>query len=831
MSNRRSTIALFVAASCWLSCPTFTSARAEGPASITVELDRPGVTISPTLYGIFFEEINRAGEGGLYGEMVQNRSFEDTENDRPLADGEQPLAWTLVKTPGAEGSMAIDSSRPLSANNRHALHLEVVKTAGGGVGVANAGFENVSRKPPKRAPATTEKNKAVEGIAVVAGRQYDLSLYARADKEFHGPLSAVIIGPRGKVLAAGEVGPLTGEWKQYQVVLTAGATEPAGRLEIVAMAPGTVWLDMVSLFPRQTWHERGNGLRSDLGEMLDQMKPAFVRFPGGCYVEGNKLVNALRWKKSIGTVAERPGHWNLWGYRSSDGLGYLEYLEMCEDLRAEPLLVINCGMAHEDHVPLEQMQEWVQDALDAIEYANGPVESHWGALRAKHGHPAPFHLKYMEIGNENGGPLYAERYPLFYKAIKARYPRMTLVADGRLPDQPMDVVDEHYYNSPEFFLRNAGKYDKYDRQGPKIYVGEYAVTQNCGQGNLRAAIGEAAFMIGMERNADVVVMSSYAPLFVNAAWRQWSPDAIVFDSARAFGTPSYHVQQMFGAHRGDVVLPVAVESPTAADESSKTGMIGVGTWSTQAEFKDIQVTQGGKTLFRSDFSKGLAPWHTLGGQWEVKDGALRQTGKATGARALAGDRRWSDYTLSLKARKLGGAEGFLIMFRVQNPHQKSWWNIGGWGNHHHALELPGDGIGEPVPGHIEVGRWYDVRVELQGGRIRCYLDGKLIHDEPPQQLKTLHAGASRVTRSGELILKVVNAASTPQETLISLRGATAIAPEAKAIVLTSADAMDENTLEEPRKVVPVTHAVDHVGKSLRYTFPAQSVTILRLKAH
>ena len=442
------------------------------------------------------------------------------------------------------------------------------------------------------------------------------------------------------------------------------------------------------------------------------MKPAFVRFPGGCYVEGDKLANAFRWKDTIGDVAQRPGHWNLWGYRSTDGLGYHEYLQMCEDLGAEPLYVINCGMAHKDHVAMDQMGPWVQDALDAIEYANGPATSTWGSLRAKAGHPAPFNLKYLEIGNENGGPLYQERYRLFYDAIKARYPDIQLVADVRTTQRPTEILDEHYYNSPEFFIDNAGKYDKYDRKGPKIYVGEYAVTQNCGQGNLRAAIGEAAFMTGMERNCDVVVMASYAPLFVNVGWRQWNPDAINFDGARAYGTPSYHVQKMFSHNRGDVVLPIDLESP-AVELGAKGGAIGVGTWATQAEFKDIKVTRGDKTLFESDFAKGLEGWRTIGGQWKAESGVLRQTGRQTDVRAIAGERSWDNYTYTLKARKLGGAEGFLIMFRVQDPRAKAWWNLGGWGNTKHAIEMGGI-IGNEVPGRIETGRWYDIRIELHG---------------------------------------------------------------------------------------------------------------------
>jgi alpha-L-arabinofuranosidase len=767
------------------------------PATLTVHADQPGVKVSPVLYGIFFEEINRAGEGGLYGEMVQNRSFEDAD---------KPAAWSLVRSEGAEGAMALDAAQPLNEKNPHSLRLEITKAGRGRVGVANEGFK---------------------GIAVKQGAQYVLSLYARGAGDFKGPLAISVETVAGGVLASGKIEGIGPEWKKFECALAAEETCPAARLVVAASAPGTVWLDMVSLFPKKTWKDRPNGLRPDLAEMLAAMKPAFVRFPGGCYVEGNKVANAFRWKDSIGDVARRPGHWNLWGYRSSDGLGYHEYLQLCEDLGAEPMFVINCGMAHEDHVPMDQMGPWVQDALDAIEYANGPAESTWGSLRAKAGHPAPFKLKYLEIGNENGGQLYQERYTLFYDAVKARYPDIVLVANVRTNQRPTEVLDEHYYSNPEFFIGRAEQYDKYDRKGPKIYVGEYAVTQNSGKGNLRAALGEAAFMTGMERNSDVVVMSSYAPLFVNVGWRQWNPDAICFDTARAFGTPSYHVQAMFSEHRGDVVLPAVVDAPLA-ESGPRGGAIGVGTWATQAEFKDLKVTRGDQVLFESKTADGLKGWRTSRGRWEAKDGVLRQTANETDVRAIIGDKKWDEYTYTLKARKLGGAEGFLIMFRVQDEHAKAWWNLGGWGNRGHAVEL--GGIASPeVPGQIETGRWYDIRIELKGPAIRCYLDGKLIHDIQAPRLSALVAVAGRKSDSGEVILKVVNVSGKDQPTRVDLRGAGKKVKSATATVLASANPDDENTLEEPAKVAPVTRPAEVSAADFRYTFPAHSVTILRLK--
>lgn len=775
-------------------------------AKLTVQVDRPGIRISPQLYGIFFEEINRAGDGGLYAEMVQNRSFEDAA---------QPVAWSLVKAIGSDGAMALDTAQPLNEKNPHALRIDVAKANGERVGVANEGFN---------------------GMAIRRGETYILSFYARSTVGFNSPLKVSLESNDGnRVYAQGQVKLLAQAWTPYRIVLNATGNDAKARLVIAATNPGTFWLDMVSLFPRATWKGRANGLRPDLANMLEGIKPAFVRFPGGCFVEGNRLVNACRWKDTIGDLTERPGHWNLWGYRSTDGLGFHEYLQMCEDLGAEPLFVINVGMAHEDHVANDQLQPWVQDALDAVEYANGPATSKWGALRVRNGHPAPFNLRYMEIGNENGGPVYQDHYKMFYDALKARYPQMNLVANTPTTERPTEILDEHYYSSPEFFIRNASKYDSYNRQGPKIYVGEYAVTQGSGQGNLRAAVGEAAFMTGMERNSDVVVMSSYAPLFVNTGWRQWNPNAINFDNARAFGTPSYYVQRMFSANRGDVVLPTQVDAPVIAP-SHNSGAVGVGTWATQAEFKDIKVTQGDKVLFQSDFSKNqngqeltANGWRTSQGDWKVQDGTLRQASGATDVRAIIGERNWMDYTLSLKARKISGAEGFLIMFDVRDDKAKSWWNIGGWGNSRHAIEMPDGDVGSSVPGSIETGRWYDIRVEAQGSHIKCYLDGKLIHDVTPGAMQALHTVAS-CGKNGEVILKVVNVAATPQDTEINLRGMRRVGRTATATVLTSLNASDENSLAEPTKVVPVTRTIQLKGPSFRHTFPGNSVTILRLNA-
>ena len=785
-------------------CALATSAAA-GPASLTVDVDKPGPKVSPMLYGIFFEEINCAGDGGLYAELVRNRSFEDSD---------KPDHWSLLASAARKGEMAIDTSKPMSEKNRRSLRLAIEKDGDGKVGVANGGWW---------------------GIALAKGAAYDLTFWARVGDGFRGPLEVTLESADGKTThAERKVEGLTADWRCFAAPLISSGADPAARLAIRTGVAGTVWLDMVSLFPRQTFKNRPNGMRPDLAGMLANLRPAFVRFPGGCWVEGDRLAFAQRWKQTIGDLGDRRTQYNIWQYMSTNGLGYHEYLQLCEDLGAEPLFVINCGMSHRENVPKEQMAEWVEDALDAIEYANGPLDSTWGSLRAKAGHAPPFGLKYLEIGNENGGPAYNERYRLFYDAIKAKYPEMRLIADVRPGDHPVEIVDEHYYSSPEFFASNAFKYDTYKRDGPKIYVGEYAVTAGGGKGNLRAALGEAAFMTGMERNADVVVMASYAPLFANVNYKKWNPDLINFDSSRVFGTPSYWVQKLFSENRGEAVLPCRVTAAATGPAPLPHGAVGVGTWNTQAEYKDLKVTQGDKVLLESSFASDAAGWKPAGGEWKVQDGAYRQMRLEPDDRSVAGDPAWTDYTLSLKGRKLSGAEGFLIMVHVADHDNFAWWNLGGWGNSKHAIEVATGGskshMGADVTGKIETGRWYDIRIELKGRAVKCFLDGKLVHDATyPPPPSPLYAVAGRAG-PGEVILKVVNVSGEPQETAIELAGAKKVGPAGAAIVLASASPQDENTLEQPMKVAPVTEKLQGAAAQFKRTFPPWSVTVLRLKA-
>ena len=788
---------LFLTVAAAAGCLAVQSAAAQ--ATITVAGGQPGHPVSPLLWGIFFEDINLSADGGLYPELVRNRSFEDAD---------KPEYWTFAGGADGRGTATIDGSRPLNPLNPHCLRID---SAGG----------------------FTLENQGYWGMNIIQGAHYQFNVAARESGGFRGPLTVKLLSSAGQELAVGEISELTRNWRYYPLELTAAGGDPKAKLQITSAASGSVFLDMVSLLPEKTW--KNHGLRVDLGESLAALQPAFMRFPGGNWIEGDDLAHMYHWKTTIGDIDSRTPLWNTWGYNTTQGLGVYEYLCLCEDLGAEPLFGISCGMSLHDSVPLGQMGQWVQDALDAIEYANGPTNSVWGGLRAKAGHPAPFHLKYLEIGNENGGPDYAERWALLVNAIRARYPEMQLIMTTDLRGRPYpsdpqpDIIDEHYYESPESFMNRADQYDHYNRQGPKIFVGEYAVTQNAGKGNLRAAVGEAAFMTGLERNSDIVALASYAPLFVNLNHRAWNPDLINFDSSAWYGIPSYYAQQMFARNRGDQTVPVTVDC-AAVQEPPPAGQIGVGTWNTEAEFKDIKVTApDGRVLLTSDFSQNSDGWKLLGdgAQWSVRDGALRQTAERESIRALAGDRSWTDYTLELKARKLAGREGFLILFHIGGDEDRIWWNLGGWENTQDALEM--DQTQDPKPSNIEIGRWYDLKLTVTGSRVQCWLDGKLVHDlvKSRQTTHCLYASATHDRKSGDLILKVVNAAKAPVTTAIKLQDVGNLSGSGQLTVLTSGSPQDENSLAEPLKVSPKTSAFQFQGDTLQQEFPGNSVNVLR----
>jgi alpha-L-arabinofuranosidase len=797
-----------------------TSAAASA-ATITVDATAPGKRVAPTMHGIFFEDINYGADGGLYAELVQNRSFEHRE---------RMFGWT-VDNRGGTGQAVIVDELPLHTNNTHYVRLTIPE-AGRGMAMVNRGFD---------------------GIAVKAGSEYVFAVHARARGDYPGEVVARLEDGSGRNIGEYRFSGIGSSWHRYEGTITSHGTTGDARLMILATAEGVLDLDMVSLFPVETFKGRRNGLRADLAQLLADMKPGFMRFPGGCIVEGTDFRNMYRWKDTVGEIWERKQNWNLWSnpqspqYHQTYGLGFFEYFQFCEDIGAEPVPVVNCGMCCQArggrHVPVNELQPFIQDALDLIEFANGPTNTPWGAKRAAMGHPEPFHLKLLGVGNEQWQQEYFDRYDVFYRAIKSKHPEIQIITTSgpQASDDlfhfawnkfrsgtPADIVDEHYYRAPRWFLENVDRYDTYDRKGPKVFAGEYAAHDVNRRNNLRSALAEAAFITGLWRNADVVTMAAYAPLLAKVGHVQWAPDLIWFNNANAYGSPSYHVQAMVGQHLPSVALPVRVESPMVQTPNF-AGRIGVGTWRTRAEFKDIKVTKKNATLYASDPGKGLSGWETHGGDWSVTNGVLRQTADGENIRAFIGDASWSDYTLTLKARKISGSEGFLISFASRNPEEVTWWNLGGWENRQHGLEVPG-GSDLRVAGQIETGRWYDIRIELNGGEVKCYLDDRLVQEAKRKAVAALNVAAGRHTGSGEYILAVANTGGNDLPVKVELKGLKSGPATIKACVLSSANEADENDFNNPLRVAPKESTATVSSSTFEHRFPRFSFTILRVTA-
>ena len=687
-------------------------------ARLTVHVDRPGVAISPEMSGLMTEEINHSYDGGLYGELIQNRDLKDDSN--------KPNHWSLSPFGGGAGTLTLDNAQPIPGTALTSCLRMDVSAAGPGKGM-------------------TAANDGYWGVPIRPNTLYRVSLYAKASAGFAGPLIVNLEGSDGSNYALTQIAPIGPEWKQYTTLLKTAPTAPtttAAHFSVSVVSPGTVYFTHASLFG-PTYKNRPNGLRPDLMEKMGAMHPRFLRMPGGNYLEGNTVAERFDWKKTLGPVEQRPGHQGPWGYRSSDGMGLLEFLEWCEDLKVQPLLAVFAGYAlgGEYVEPGPKLTPFVQDALDEIEYVTGDAKTTtWGARRAADGHPAPFPLTYVEVGNEDWfdkSGSYDGRFTQFYDAIRARYPKLQLIATADVKGRVPDLKDDHYYRSAAEMESDSGHYDAAPRTGPKVFVGEWASTEGNPTPTLQAALGDAAWLTGLERNADVVRLECYAPLLVNVnpGASQWGTNLIGYDALNSFGSPSYYVQAMFGANQGDVTLPVTYTPSGAPDAAAPlpSGRVGVGTWLTQAEFRNAEVTQDGKTLPLPD----IAQWTAGGGQWKADGGVLRQTSADVNCRDQAGDPAWTDYTYHVQARKTGGAEGFLILFHSQNAGNYVWWNVGGWGNTRTGLERIANGrntqLGASSPVTVETGRWYDVRIEVKGRAIRCFLDGKLIRRRPTRR--------------------------------------------------------------------------------------------------
>jgi alpha-N-arabinofuranosidase len=534
------------------------SAQTNDPVTVLkISADQVAAKVSPMLYGLMTEEINYSYDGGLYAELVRNRTFKWNPTNAAY--------WQLVQDGGGVGTMSLDTNQPLNSALTTSLKLEASKAARKErVGIANDGFWGIPVKPKTK---------------------YRASFYAKADQGFSGPLTVEIVSSNAAtVFASAQVRRITGEWKKYEVTLTTGKVAPSkeNRLVITTTKPGTIWLSQVSLFP-PTFNDRPNGNRPDIMQILADMHPAFLRFPGGNYLEGNTIATRFDWKKTIGDISERPGHLNdAWHYWSTDGMGLLEYLEWCEDLHMQPLLAVYAGysLRQQRVTPGPDLEPYVKEALEEIEYVTGDTTTTWGARRAKDGHPAPFKLEYVEVGNEDQfdrqAGSYDGRFTQFYDAIKVKHPNLQIIATTKVTSRTPDVIDDHFYRSSMQMQSDTHHYDNTDRKGPKIFVGEWATREGSPTPNMNAALGDAAWMTGMERNSDLVIMSCYAPLFVNVnpGGMQWRTDLIGYDTLTSYGSPAYHAQKIFSLNHGDVVLPVVSENLPTREWQAPAGRGG-----------------------------------------------------------------------------------------------------------------------------------------------------------------------------------------------------------------------------------------------------------------
>jgi alpha-L-arabinofuranosidase len=831
----------------------------QATGSITIDASTRGHAVPPRLYGIFYEEISHAGDGGLYAELIQNRGFEDANlpptctldngfiipprtphfdsgqaNNWRLrwnVDNPHP-AWSLDATGGAEASIDLVLNEPLNDATPHSLKVTVSKAAGAGGRVALL-------------------NEGYWGIGVAQGAEYKLSFFARSDAA-RGRMTASLERRDGTVLASAAPAPVAessiGPWRKYSATLRATAADPKARLALTFASPGAVWLDVVSLFPAKTFRNRPNGLKPELAQIVADLKPGFIRGPGGCFAEGITVESRPQWKRSIGPIEQRPGTYSPWEYWSTDGLGYHEFLQFAEDIGADALWVVNAGVSCSfrsgTFLPDDQVPALIQDTLEAIEYAIGPTSTKWGGERAKNGHPAPFPLKYIEIGNEQQGARYGERWSKFNAAIKMKYPEIKVVLSSWISGidrrsigaaGKIDIVDEHAYKPLNWAIENFDSFAKYARGDWDLYIGEFATNSGVGRGNLIAALNDAAYMMSVEKNSDLVKMASYAPLLENVDQprRNWEVNMIHFDSSRIFARASYYVQKMFAENMPGHNLSAAVEYQPATTRPI-AGRVGVGTWNTAAEFKDIRVEQGGRVVYQSDFSSGTSGFAAptgrgqgTAGTWAAVEGALRQSSNSV-AFSWVGETTWQDVTISLKARKISGAEGFLVLAGTADGRRVQW-NVGGWTNRQTALQAGDAIVGQAVPATIETGRWYDARVEVRGRNVKAYLDGALVSEATFPRVDTVLAIAGRDERTGDVIIKAVNTSSDPASMAIRLTGVTTRAMAGRVTTLSSAAATDENSFDQPTKIVPVTKALTTAGPNFTQVLPPLSVTILRLK--
>lgn len=781
------------------------------------------------LFGIFFEDINHAADGGLYAELIQNRAFEfdpiDNQKYHAL------YAWEKAegKSAGTDGqsvTLEIRTESPFTEKNPHYLRMSCTAA---GTGVVNTGYNG--------------------GILLKQGETYRFSCYARAVSGAASGFRVCLMSRRGKIYAWQRIIPDQEGWKQYCCELIMEAKDDwKGRLAVLLDEPGCMELDFISLFPKHTYKDRPNGLRRDLGRMLEAMRPKFIRFPGGCLVHDGSLDDQARdsmyrWKNTIGPVEQRPARRNNWGYNQTLGLGFYEYFQLAEDLGAEPLPVLPAAYDphHQRKVPLDELQPWIDDALDLIEFANGAADTKWGAVRAQMGHPEPFGLKYLAIGNEEVGEGFTERYPYFHKAIRERYPDIMLIgsaspfAAGGEYERGWssaracgcDLIDEHYYMNTDWMLANTDRYDSFSADDPKVFLGEYASWGN----SWKNAVIEAAFMTGLERNVRAVGLACYAPLFANVDYVNWRPDMIWFDNHRAYGTANYYVQSLFMRYQGTHRLGMDIQEPSeerkkreqAAERCRRraktiSGELRVRGNDGEAVFSCIEVInrKTGEKLTLKDCScrapkAGRDAWED-----------------ALSAGVIPAD--WTAYTLTLRAKELSGYKGFSVYVGEQKDH--ILWTLGGWQNLDICLEHFKKGKGACLTEAMfsaEQEHEYELELSVDGRHMRAFVDGQCMletEDRIPAA-EPLYVSAVLDERTGDIIMKAVNVTKNAVTAVFELEDFTGIHTISTETMAYAPGA--KNSMKEPEKVVPVCSTETMEGSRLVRSFAPYSLTVLCIR--
>lgn len=812
-------------------------------SAIDIKTKEKRFPVAPDLYGIFFEDISRAGDSGLYPEMLRNRSFEDSimPDGCTTTDGGKtfvsPTGW-IEEFNNGEGM-----DRWVKQNNIVPTPVPAWYCENAEIALDSADTLNPRRRvslSANFAPGGKIWNIGYAGVPQQAGKAYNFTMFAKTDK----PIAlALTIEEKGNVISRCDIEARGNGWVRYDASFVANITTGGAIFAISCANGGEIKIGFTSLMPADTFN--GHGLRRDLVEKLRDMHPAFLRFPGGCIVEGFSMETAMYFRNVVGPVWERPSHWLMWHYRTTNGLGFHEYLQLCEDLNLSPLYVCNCGMTCQARQPrffddVEQA-DIIEDTLNALEYALGAPDTKWGALRARMGHEAPFKLEYLEIGNENSGPEYEKRYKLVRRAVLDKYPNMKIIANdrGRGEKLECDIADDHYYNTPEFFAENVGMYDNYDRNEPDIFVGEFAVTQSY-EGRLRAAIGEAMYMVGLERNQDVVKLAAFAPLFENLHMYSWYPNLLIFDNYRSFTIPSYYCWRLFGGNRGKQVV---VSNEKVGKIYNKfhglpaiTGDYGTRFKNARYDGKPVapshdvvgMVEQNGgesvlahneKTPFMGRLLFSLSPLVTLGEDVESREGEFEvevfaEQGKAIGLGMLCSLKPMSYYDRTNPNPVEPWGPRFLETLR---------WVIADGQSSVVRGMFRSSVVSPAKPVNIKYGEFNTLKYVATLKDVSLYINGELVD---VAELPNYPSMSSVVTDTDEqVIIKIVNFSDNADDVEINID--CGVKGEYTVGLLTGA-ADAENTIENPECVRDVLLAKTGAARNFTYKAPALSVNVLTL---